>query len=232
MSEENESKEPTLEEQLEQTREELERFKVKHEMEKKHRKNAENENSDFSMRLELLEQERQAKVDEAEAAKLEASRKSGDLEAIEKSYKDQITKAQNSSKEQLEKLNGIIGSLTSKHAANEIANEVFGENAAAMMPNVERFIRHEIGDDGVKVRYLNDDGSPSALTKEDIVANLKTNTLYANFVIGSNASGGGADGSIAKSGRAKGNTMTREAYEATPLHNRPNLRKEGITLIN
>jgi hypothetical protein len=234
MSEENNSETPesTIEDQLAEAQEQIERYKAKHDLEKRHRKNAENKNEDFSARLEALEQERQANLDKAKEASLEASRKAGDLEAIEKSHKERYESLKSQLENQLKERDGMISEFTAGQAAQSISSEVFGENAQVMMPHIASRVTTEFNNGKATVRYLNEDGTPSALTKEDIIAEFKNNQAYANFVVGSNASGGGANGSIAKSGSSQQKTITREQYEALPFHKRPNLRKEGIQLTN
>jgi len=169
--------------------EELERYKAKHELEKRHRKNAENEKTDFSKRLELLEQERQAKIDEAEAAKLDASRKAGDLEAIEKSHIERYETLKAETAKQLKERDSIISKQTAGQAGQSIASEVFGENAKVMMPHIMERISTEFQNGEATVRFHNADGTPSALTKEEFAADFKNNKLFANFVVGSKASG-------------------------------------------
>lgn len=154
--------------------EELERFKAKHKEAEKH----------------LKEKERLAK----EAAE-EAARKNGDVEALEKSWRE---KNENDIKERDGKLSEyeqMINKMTVGSQAQKLASELAVPGSAdVLLPHIERRLSVEMKDGQAIVRVLDKDGKPSALSIDDLKKEIEGNPAFAPLIVGSKANGSGGVG--------------------------------------
>lgn len=190
---------------------ELERFRNKHAEAEKHRK----------------EQEKAA-----QAAAEEAARKSGDVDAIEKSWGEKYTNRENELVGQLGERDAIIQSITVGAEAKSLAAELaIDGSAAVLMPHIESRLAMDVRDgkpvmkDGRPVLKVLKDGKPSAMTLDDLRAEIEGMPAFAPILKGSKASGGGGAGEGAGGG-AK--TMKRSAYDAlTPPEQAAFIRSGG-----
>lgn len=205
---------------------------------KKHEKTARQakaeELAEMQTRMKVIEDDRKAEKDAAEAERqrieMESHRKKGDFEALEKSWQEKNAKIAEDFQSQLDQRNSIIGNLTVGQAAQTLASKLAGEDAHLILPALKQRLRSEINDGRASTRVLDTAGNPSALTLDELRTEFYNDKQYSRIIVGSNGSGGGADGSNAKGGGSSQKTITRAAYEAIPLGDRPNLKAEGITL--
>tara|TARA_R110000765_G_scaffold151328_4_gene253950 strand:- start:76 stop:822 length:747 start_codon:yes stop_codon:yes gene_type:complete len=190
--------------------------------------------NEIQERMKALEDERKAEKDAAEAERqrieMESHRKKGDFEALEKSWQEKNAKISEDFQSQLDQRNSIIGNLTVGQAAQSLASKLAGEDAHLILPALKQRLRSEINDGRASTRVLDTAGNPSALTLDELRTEFYNDKQYSRIIVGSNGSGGGADGSNAKGGGSSQKTITRAAYEAIPLGDRPNLKAEGISL--
>jgi len=147
---------------------------------------------------ELLAEKKRAQ-EAADKAALEAAKKGGDVEALEKSWQEKLTQKETELKKQIEERDAMISSLTVGSAATSLAAEIFGEHADLMMHHVTQRLTYEVSDGKPKVRVL-EDGKPSAKSLDDLKEEFKTSQKFAPFVVGSKATGAGTH---AKPGGAK-----------------------------
>jgi hypothetical protein len=147
---------------------------------------------------ELLAEKKRAQ-EAAEKAALDAAKKGGDVEALEKSWNDKLTQKETELKKQIEERDAMISGLTVGSAAASLAAEIFGEHADLMMHHVTQRLTYEISDGKPRVRVL-EDGKPSAKSLDDLKEEFKTSQKFAPFVVGSKATGPGGHG---KPGGAK-----------------------------
>lgn len=169
-----------------------------------------NDSGELSERLRKLEENNRALLDEkkkakeaAEKAALEAAKKGGDIEALEKSWSEKLTTTVTAKDQELQALQGMISSLTVGSTATTIAAELFGEHAELMLPHVNGRLRVEISDGQPRVRVLDAAGNLSAMSVDDLKAEIRGNAKFAPFVVGSKASGSGQPGKPAVGAQTK-----------------------------
>lgn len=157
--------------------EELERFKAKHKEAEKH----------------LKEKERLAK----EAAE-EAARKSGDVEALEKSWREKLEAETKDLREQLAAKDKENESLTVGMVIKDIEKDVF--ITSKVDHGLKSRLVREVVDGETMVRVLDKEGKPSAMTVEQLKEEYRADPEFAPFVIGSKANGSGGVGGKGVSG--------------------------------
>lgn len=166
---------------------------------------------------EILDERKQA-AEEAEQAKLEAAKKDGRVEDIEKSWSQKLESTIEELKGQyepkLQSMQSKLHEMTVGATASEIASKVFINNKVGL-PQILPRLSLEEGDDGFKVRVLDKDGKPSAMTTEDLMKELSSDPDLANIVVGSKASGAGSTG---KSGGGGGEKLNRSKMTADQMN--------------
>lgn len=148
---------------------------------------------------ELLTESKAAKAkakeaeDAAAAAAEKAAKEGGDVEALTASYDAKIEKMGADHKAEIDELHGALRSTTAESRATSVASEL-------AMDGFERHIKRDILDrlrtevvEGkVKETILDKDGKPSAMTIDDLKAEIRSDPANKAMVRASNASGGGA----------------------------------------
>jgi hypothetical protein len=157
----------------------------------------------------LLEEKRLAKEAE-EAATLAAAKKGGDVEALEKSWAQKLADREAELAGEVNNYKAMVTSLTVGATAATFAAEVFGDNADLMMHHVNNRMTTEVIEGRAKVRVLDKEGKPTAMTIDDLKAEFKNNPRFAQFVVGSRASGGTPVGNKGSGGAS---VMARNAFE-------------------
>lgn len=176
----------------------------------------------------LLKEKKEAK-EEAERVRLEALKKDGNVEAIEKSWQEKMTAAISAKDAELAQYQQMVSALTVGSSATAISAEVFGEHAELMMPHVNSRLTYEIAEGKPKVRVLGPDGKPSALSVDELKAEFKNNQKFAQFVVGTKANGAGQPG---PGGGKQVRTMTRAQYDAIDPRERAAVMKEGVQVVD
>lgn len=131
----------------------------------------------------LLDEKRKAK-EAADLAAQEAAKKSGDIEALEKSWADRLSS-------KVKRYENMISDLTVGSEATKLAAELFGENAELAMPHVLNRLTYEITDAGAKIRVKGPDGSPTAATIDELKKEITNNPRFSAILVGTRASGSG-----------------------------------------
>jgi len=215
---------------------ELERMNVKYGLEKGHRKTAETSVKDFENRIGTIEEERKTEkkaiADEKHRLEIESHKDKGDWDAYKKSTDELRQKDKDEYTTSVKSLHSTISDLTVNRDAQKLANRLAGDDAHLILPVVKNRLRSEITDGKASTSVLDAKGNVSALTLDELQAEIYNDKQYSRIIVESNGSGGGVDGSSAKRGSSATKTMTRSSYEAIALADRPNLAKEGITLTD
>ena len=140
---------------------------------------------------ELLAEKQKAAEDARRAAE-EAAKKSGDVEALERSWGEKLAAEVAEREAKLNEYRSMVGSLTVGTAATKLAADVFGQNADIMLPHIQARLSLETADGKPRVRILDAAGNPSAASLEELAAEFRSNPKFAPLVIASRATGGGA----------------------------------------
>jgi hypothetical protein len=179
------------------------------------------QNAELASKLEAIQQERQKK--EAE--------ETGNYDSIKKSFDEKAGKIEETYKGQLSEKDQLIKDLTVGQKATELAASLFGEDADLHKHIVKDRLSVEQSNGKATVIVLDADGQPSAASVDELRDEIFNNPKYARIVVGSNASGGGANGSSAKGGGANQKTIKSADFYALPEPERKALMKEGAKLV-
>ena len=160
---------------------------------------------------ELLTETKAAKAAKREAeerAKAEAeelARKSGDVAALEASWAEKLAKRERELSAQIETMQGSITTMTVDNVAVRLANEIAVPGSAdILIPHIKSRLAAEQRD-GQFITVVRDaQGKPSAASLDDLKTEFTTSPAFAPVIVGSKASGGGANGSGQGGGAAHG----------------------------
>ena len=146
------------------------------------KKNESDSHSETKKRLKELQ-------DKLEELTNEGSRKRGDVEALENSWKDKFTKRETELTEQINNLTSSVSKSTRDSITGQIAAKI--SNAPNLMKRVlDERVSVEFVEGVATARVLDATGKPSALTIEDLEKEILANKEYAPIIIASRASGG------------------------------------------
>lgn len=121
------------------------------------------------------------------------AKKRGDIEALEKSWKEKNDKLSTESQAQINKLKAS----TEKHLRDGNARAIAAKisNAPELLyPHLVSRMTVDYDGDEPKLRILDAEGKPSAMTIDELSAEFVANKNYAAIMVASKASGGGAPG--------------------------------------
>lgn len=186
----------------EDIREELERLRTKHRIERDHRINAEKERD----RLRREEQEREK---ERQKDQEETSRKAGDVEALDKSWQEKFTAREKELQDETQKYKDAMQTLLVENVAQGIANKI-SNSPDLLLPFISKRLAVEFEGDIPKTRVLDEDGNISALTAEDLEKQIAGDKRFAQIIIAGKGSGGGGHGN-----QGSGGAPSKEPSEMT-----------------
>jgi len=135
-----------------------------------------------------------------------------DVEKLEESWKQKLAKREQELTEQINNLNGHLQRILVDNVAQQIATEI-SKAPALLLPHIKQRLKVDFVDGKPVTKVLDEDGSISALSIEDLKKEMVANPIYAPIIIGSKASGGGAEGG--QRGGALG-TRKLDYAKATP----------------
>jgi len=166
-----------------------------------------------------------AKQQQEEATRLaaeEAARKSGDVEALEKSWQGKYTKLESESKANADKLQSQINSMLVDGVASLMAAELAVDADVADL--LAEQIKKSLGvteRDGKQVTAVLEDGKPSAMTIDELKKSVANNPKFSRLVKGSLAGGAGSLESK-PSGGAGGNNASGSMVDRARKHIKAN----------
>jgi hypothetical protein len=148
----------------------------------------------------------------SEQTKLDNAKTSGDMEALEQSWKDKYTSRETELTNELTGYQKMISDSTSGQQAVMLAAEMsIPGSADVLLPHIKNRLTTEIQDGKPVLRVLDSQGKPSAMSVDDLKKEIESNPAFAPLLIGSLASGGG---SITQGGKTTGKTMLRSQFNA------------------
>lgn len=150
----------------------------------------------------------------ADKAALEAAKKSGDVDAVEKSWNEKYSTLENEKTQASQRYERMIQNMTVGATASRLAAELaIPGSADVLLPHISARLAVEIKDDKPVVRVLDKDGNLSAMTIKELQAEFMTNPIFAPIISGTKANGAGFKGG----GWNGGNNMqlvTRAEYSS------------------
>lgn len=137
--------------------------------------------------------------DEIDAIRSGAIPKS-DFESLKKSLEERTQKQVAELSGKLSAKDAAIHRYLVGNTARDLAAKLAGDNAAVLLPHIERrlAVTEENGEPVTAV--LGPDGKPSVMTMEELEKEFRGNRLFAPVIIGSKATGAGASGSTGTPG--------------------------------
>ncbi len=137
----------------------------------------------------------QAELDEIRAREAEGDkdtkRKKGDIEALEKSWKDEKDKAVKAATDKTAIRERQLQELLVDSKADALAHELFTVPEIGK-DYIRKFLRAELDGDVPTTRILDNMGQPTAKSLDDFKKEMLDNVALKGILVASNASGGGA----------------------------------------
>jgi len=150
--------------------------------------------------------------DKAVKAAEEAARKSGDVAALEKSWKER----EDARLAEISERDQLINKMTVGAAVADISAQLAVKGSESAFAKIIRDrLGVEMRDGSATIRVMDANGSPSAMTIDDLKKELSADAALKPLLAGSLGSGGGAAGSDGGAGQK--NTITREQWDKMPL---------------
>lgn len=151
--------------------------------------------------------EAQEQLDAINAAKAQAEedklRKSGDIEALEKSWQEKYQKREQELAQQTEALQANLQKILVDGKAQALAAELAVPGSAeVLMPHIRSRLATVERDGEFVTAVLDESGKPSALSIDELKAEISGNKAFAPLLVGSNATGSGASPSASNSSGA------------------------------
>lgn len=159
--------------------------------------------------LEGLKRKNQEFMEEAKAAKRKAkeleelarqkeeenARKNGNIEALEKSWGDKLAARETELLNEKQSLEAQVYKLTVGSKATELAAKLAVPGSdSVLLPHISNRLQVETVDGEIKIRVLDLQGKPSALSIEDLEKEFRANEAFKPLIRASGASGSGASG--------------------------------------
>lgn len=189
-----------------------------------------------SKNQELLREKSTAKKsakESSEAAQLAAeasAKKSGDMEALEKSWQAKLDTQANDFNASLSAHQKTITGLTVGSTAHKMASELAMEGSAhVLLPHIQARLSVDMEDGQGKVRVLDKDGNLSAMTIADLSKEFREDVNFARVVVGSKASGAGVPGKAGIPGKGQ---INRTQYDAMDAGERSATIKAGTNVVD
>lgn len=133
-------------------------------------------------------------VQELKDAQDTGHRKSGDIEALEKSWQEKLATKEAELNERIKTLETALSNEMAGSVATSMAAELAGKNSSLLLPHIERRLTSEVVDGVAKTVVLSEKGERSALTVEELKKEVLSNDLFKPILLGSQANGSGASG--------------------------------------
>lgn len=170
---------------LELEDDEEDRFRAKHGEAEKHRKAAEEKANELSTQMKEL----QTKLEELERG---GHKKTGDVEALEKSYQKKMDDLKSEHEKQLNGVQNHLQEILVNGVANQIAAEL-SESPEVLLPHIRSRLAADLEGEKPSTKVLDKDGKPSASTLDELKSEFINNQAFAGVIMASKGSGSGAN---------------------------------------
>ena len=122
-----------------------------------------------------------------------------DVDKLEGSWKQKLATREKELSDQINGLTNHLNTMLVDNVAHGLASKI-SKSPELMLPHIKSRLKAEFVDGKPTTRVLDKDGNVSALTVSDLEKELFTNPTFAPIIIGSKASGSGAEGGHGGSG--------------------------------
>jgi len=183
-----------------------------------------------SKNREILNEKANAKA-KADNAIAEAARKSGDIEALETSWKEKLATETTELGGKVDSYKAMIQKMTVGAEATKMANELALQGSAdVLLPHIERRLSIDVADGNPIVRVLGSDGKPSAFSIDDLRKEISENKAFAPILVGSKASG--SDNLGGKPSSPHGKTIVRSDFDMKSSSEQNSLIQSGVIPVD
>lgn len=148
--------------------------------------------------------EEKRKREELETA---GARKAGDIDSIEKSWKQKLADAETKGQNETKALRSQLEKLLVQDVARAIATEI-STSPSLILPHIKARLSADFSGDEPITRVLDEAGKPTALSVTELKQSFIDNKDFAAIIIGSKSSGSGATGSNGSGGPKKPSEYT------------------------
>ena len=158
------------------------------------------------------------------------AKKRGDIETLEKSWKEKDEKKDKEHQEKLAAKDKFIHSSLVDAKALEIATKIATPgNSALLLPHIKARLATDLEADTPVTKVLDSDGKVSALTVAELEQEFVANKDFASIITGSKASGSGTAGNdkLPKGGASSGDEMDLSKATGSELVERIKAKKEA-----
>ena len=166
------------------------------------------------------EAEARAKELEGKLAELQDgdSRKRGDIETLEKSWKSKLDETTKVLTEKLSKKDSYIKSALVDNVAQQMASKIVDPRVSpsVLIPHIKARLTADLDGDAPSTKVLDKDGKLSALTVDDLANEFVTNPDFGAIIIGSKASGSRAPSQNVNQSRVFGSDNKQKLSEMKP----------------
>lgn len=121
----------------------------------------------------------------------ERRRKSGDIPALEASWKEKVDAAKREGQTAVDKLKSQLGGVLVSERARSMATKL-STSPELLLPHITSRLSVDLDGDEPKTRVLDATGKPTAATLEDLEKEVLADKRFAAIIIASKASGGRA----------------------------------------
>ena len=171
-------------------------------------------NQELLDELKGFKRTQKEKDDQLAKEREELLAKNGDVEALRKSYEDKIGKFSTEFSEKEKSYQQQLQRLTVGQAATTLAAELaIPGHAMALLPHIQPRLAMELREGEPVTVVIGLDGKPSAMTIEELKAELAATQVLAPLIAASKAAGGGASGGGNGGGAAK-KAITRTQFDS------------------
>jgi len=151
----------------------------------------------------------------------------GDVEKLENSYKEKLAKREKELSDQISALTGNLQTMLVDNVAQSMAGKI-SKAPELMMPHIKARLKAEFNEGKAVTRVLDKDGNPSAFSIEELQKEFVANPSFAPIIIGSRASGSGAEGGHGGSGAPSGKIdYTKASPKEIATHLKAKKEAEG-----
>lgn len=176
----------------------------------------------------LLKEKVEAKK-QSQAAIEESAKKSGDVEALEKSWAEKLSTSMNEKDTTIAELNNVVSNMTVGATASKLASSMAIADSINLMADViQKRLATEFVDGKAIVRVLDKSGKPSAMSLDDLKAEIELDKAYAPLLIGSRSNGTGQVGTKGETGKV---TMKRSDYDLLNPYEQAKVRNDKATKV-
>ena len=128
----------------------------------------------------------------------------GDKSAeVEKAWKEKLAKREKELTTQIEATQKALKTQMVDSVAAQMAAKLAGDNAEILIPHITKRLVADIADGKAVTKILGEDGEVSASTLQEFEKEILSSPKFSAVVIGSKASGGGANGARKGTGGAQ-----------------------------